>query len=852
MKAFLSHSSKDKAFVRSVADLLGLARCEYDEYTFEFTLNSEAIRRALQRCSLFVFFLSQNSIRSDFVAEELRAALEARASGMIRKILIFSLDLTSHKVLPEWMREINVAYHIGNAKSVSRKIEASLIALEAESHARSPVHIRRDEDEKDLRRALSAAPGKAPIAIHAVGHYGIGRRTFLQKTLSELYPRAVTAFIEIPLYRYEGAEEFYRRLYEQHVVGSLEEAVRDFEQFGAMSLEEQVEKLANLLVELRLLGDFVIVDDQGGAYDEEGDYKPFFRELIKKLIGSSRPEIGFMQTRMMPPVYRTASPHSYHRFITRFTDEQVKDLLSFTLKDAGIDFSDAHLNAITQLLDGHPFNVKFAVRAIQSYGIDLFIADPRDLIEWKIKRAEDFLKLIEFNEVETDLIAAITEYRYLPLELLRTILKKDLEEIATALRRLEDHCCIERRDNYYQVAAPIREAVKRDRRFDKKDQWKKEIAEAISAAISEYKNDEQMPITLLESANAATFRGAAVPAFVSNLILPSHFLTIARDCYDKRKWVACLDFCNQALAMGNRLTTDGQVEALRLSGLSTVRLSRDVSAIVRSLEAYTTRSAKRNHFFIEGFDLRNRRRLDEAESKFLEAYALSTSNVHVNRELAALYCKQRRYNEAEGYARAAYRQFPTNVYLIDIMAEALLGKRQLGLHVDEDELAEVMEALEKYGDAPGSSFYLIRVAQAQSSRRKYEDALKTINQAIDRTPNHPPAYFLRAEILISLNQIPQAERDLAKIDQLLTEEGGFSADDEAKKSELDIRILIEKRQFSLAHSEIKKRTYFLPFHVAERLSNSLAKAIAFEQGMVDNRLRDWANSRLAQQKKMPQ
>jgi len=844
VKAFLSHSSKDKAFVNSVAELLGMARCEYDEYTFEFTLNTQAIRRALQRCNLFVFFLSKDSIRSDFVAEELRAALEARASGLIRKVLIFSLDLTSHKLLPDWMREINVAYHISNEKSVSRKIEASLIAIEAESHARSPVYIPRDEDEKDLRRALSVAPGKAPIAIHAVGHYGIGRRTFLKKALSALYPRAVTAFIEIPLYRYEGAEEFYRRLYEQHVVGSLEEAVRDFEQFGAMDLEKQAEKLANLLDELQHLGDFIIVDDQGGACDEEGNYKPIFLELIKKLVGSSIPEIAFVQTRMMPPVYRDASPHSYHRFINRFNDEQIRELLSFTLRDAGVDFSDAHLDSITQLLDGHPFNVKFAVRAIQSYGIDLFIADPRDLIEWKIKRAEDFLKLIEFNDVEVDMIASITEYRYLPLELLRTIVKKDLEVVAAALRRLEDHCCIERRDKYYQVAAPIREAVRRDRRFDRKDRWKKEIAEAISAAIAEYKNDEQMPITLLESANVAAFRGATVPAFVSNLILPSHLLTIARDYYDRRKWASCLEFCNQALGMGNRLTTDGQVEALRLSGLSTVRLGRDVSAIIQSLETYTTRSAKRNGFFIEGFDLRNKRRLDEAEKKFLEAFVLSPRNVHVNRELASLYCKQRRYDEAVSYARAAYLAAPTNIYLIDVMAEALLGMRQLGLDVEESELTEVMRALERYGDAPGSSFYLIRVAQGQLSHRKYADALKTINQAIQRTENHTPAYFIRAEINMSLHYIPQAERDLAKIDQLLTEEGGFSAEDEAKKSELDIKIMIEKRQYAIAHSEIKKRAYFLPYHVAERLSSSLAKAIAHEQGVVDNKLRDWAKSRL--------
>jgi hypothetical protein len=62
MKAFLSHSSKDKYFVREVAKGLGNVQFEYDEYTFEYVLNAEAIRRALARSELFVLFLSENSI----------------------------------------------------------------------------------------------------------------------------------------------------------------------------------------------------------------------------------------------------------------------------------------------------------------------------------------------------------------------------------------------------------------------------------------------------------------------------------------------------------------------------------------------------------------------------------------------------------------------------------------------------------------------------------------------------------------------------------------------------------------------------------------------------------------------
>ena len=66
MKAFISHSSKDKHLVKQIVGELGDLRCEYDEYTYEYVLNTAAIRKALARCSLFVVLLSNNSISSSF------------------------------------------------------------------------------------------------------------------------------------------------------------------------------------------------------------------------------------------------------------------------------------------------------------------------------------------------------------------------------------------------------------------------------------------------------------------------------------------------------------------------------------------------------------------------------------------------------------------------------------------------------------------------------------------------------------------------------------------------------------------------------------------------------------------
>ncbi|WP_456707515.1 tetratricopeptide repeat protein [Bradyrhizobium sp. USDA 4452] len=278
-------------------------------------------------------------------------------------------------------------------------------------------------------------------------------------------------------------------------------------------------------------------------------------------------------------------------------------------------------------------------------------------------------------------------------------------------------------------------------------------------------------------------------------------------------------------------------------GLSAIRAraTAEYDEIVGKLRNFNTRAANRIAFFLEGFHSRLRNDWDGAEQKFLECWKLSKDNQSTNRELASLYCKQRRYSEAEAYARSAYKIAPTNPFIIDIMTETLLGKAQLGLAVDPDELSRLMAALKTYGDAPGSSFFLVRLAQAFARERKYSDALKAIGRAIDRTSNLLPPYFIRADVLLAMNDPNGAEKDLAKIEQLLEQAGGFSEGDEAQVHDLAVRIMIEKRQFRAAKNKIDTSA-FLPKKVRRRLLSRLARAIGFSPESADRELQRWAAS----------
>src|SRR5262245_49113926 len=121
-----------------------------------FVTRSSALSCSLHSCP------RTPSIRQ-FVKEENRAALEARGRGELRHVLVFALDKTSYTALPEWMREINVVRHLSSAKACARCIQSCLMQLQAELSRGASLYLGREEDEKQLRRALAVPRNSTPI-----------------------------------------------------------------------------------------------------------------------------------------------------------------------------------------------------------------------------------------------------------------------------------------------------------------------------------------------------------------------------------------------------------------------------------------------------------------------------------------------------------------------------------------------------------------------------------------------------------------------------------------------------------------------------------------------------------------
>jgi CRISPR/Cas system endoribonuclease Cas6 (RAMP superfamily) len=127
VKAFLSHSSKDKEFVKAVAQELGRQHCIFDEQVFqtgdEF---KQSIERGLDSSSIFVLFASKNSLLSDWVDFELEEAWYKKLEKNLKKALVYIItDSIDIENFPIWLKRAKIQR--GNVpKIVAREIRDHL------------------------------------------------------------------------------------------------------------------------------------------------------------------------------------------------------------------------------------------------------------------------------------------------------------------------------------------------------------------------------------------------------------------------------------------------------------------------------------------------------------------------------------------------------------------------------------------------------------------------------------------------------------------------------------------------------------------------------------------------------
>jgi tetratricopeptide (TPR) repeat protein len=755
MKAFLSHSSRDRAVVERVADQLGLANVELDAHTFDHGLiNAQAIQDALRRSALFVLFLSRASLDSGAVRFETMLATELVSRGLVERFLVVCLDEEAFAAASDYWKIFNFVRKVSSDQSIARLIQHNLLLLRSRAQGINQPFVGRAKEINDLKEKLIDPLRTRVRGIYVSGFSGIGRRTFSRRLFKDVYPSVISVFPEIVVNELDGYEELYRKFNEKLSPMSTLSAWRT--RIAAFAAEDDAGKarlIAQLLERLIEAREAVFVADHGGLLDDEGKFQPPIQNIVAATKEQRRPFIIFIADRMMPYRLHSSAEGVVFSRLPPLSPDETKQLIALMLRDADVSYSADELNQLMGLADGHPFNVSFLVEAVKHYGISVVLGDPSEIIQWKRRRASDFLSKIEFSATQRTILSALKTFTSLDFELLSKLADTEIAEASSAITKLIDFHIIETDGGSFSVSSPLQIAVERDRRFELSGHERRKILKTVSEELTTKTEADTISVSMVDAAIIAGLEsGGEVPAIFDALLLPSHLVLLARRRYDQGQFEECISLTVTALDGANRLSPAGKIEACRLLCLAAARRNdqKDFEKGIKILRSSANDQwARSNLNFLMGFNARMRGHLPDAEQLLRKAYEDSPGNFSAAHEIASICLIRGNIGDAEMFARKAFEVAPDNAYILDILLRILMARGTNRANIKQDqEVAQLFERLRLVGEEEGRSFYTTRRAEYELKFGNIDDACKLIDGAVAKTPGIFNVHALRAQIYL--------------------------------------------------------------------------------------------------------
>jgi hypothetical protein len=566
MKAFLSHSSKDKGFVKSVASLLKPGSYEIDSETFDVgAINSQTILRALHRCDLFCLFLSSHSINSAYVTFETLLGLEFFASGRIGQFLAICLDENAFALASANVKYFNIVRRSADIEGAARLVQGQLITASEKANLSQHPFIGREDELRELERQITDHRRPPSKAIFVSGNFGSGRRSIAQKAYGNLFPKVGRTFPTVFLDQFSGLEELNRK-----IISTLRPTITaadlrvQIQGFAIASEQEKRRLIAQLVNSLLATHDAVMIVDRGGLLTDAGSLAPEINEVLSFLNARPHPPAVFIAPRMIPLKGRRKEDDISYLSVKSLKPSESERLIGMLLKDSQEKCGSDEMAQLVKLGDGHPFNIYQMAAEVKEKGLGLFLANPTDFLEWKHRQSSEYVSKIEFTEGEREILGLLKQVPELDFDGIVNALDLDPNAASSDLARLIGFHIIEAAFGNFAVSPPLQIAVERDSRLVIGPSKRTTAIHKLARSLTMRIEDGTAPVSLLDSAVLASLEaGDVVGSFATAFILPSHYVWLAKRHYDSDDFPGSIKYAKEALGGGSRLSREGMVAACR-------------------------------------------------------------------------------------------------------------------------------------------------------------------------------------------------------------------------------------------------------------------------------------------------
>lgn len=734
IKAFISHSHRDKEYAHELVNCIGRDSCILDSFDFSPAYKTiDSIYNAIESSTLFVLLISCWSLESDWVKYEIKEAKDHLGKDKLDRFLPYLIDPSiSIEDIPEWFTKtcsFNIRYFrspLMLKKDIEEKLRKNRWQRNPALARRESTFIGRNSEIDIFQGKIYSERGRTLRAHITSGRPGIGKDYFALQCLEQLGKKPGFEPYRISMESKDTIEYFILQLNLITRFYSDEEMKSGL----AGSIEDKVNMAVSMLNDIYQLNDIVFVEDNMSCVRPNLKAAQWVLDIIESPSLDSH--LGLF-------IQSTLSPHSYFEFehpkishivLHPLSNSDRSKLFYMFLQSYDLELEREDVRFFVDRLLYSPNQLLMAVDTIKRVGLQRAKQEIQRLVEIGDHRIRPVLDLFKEKE-RRNFVLLLAKYEFLSFDLLEKIYQDQYDEILDIISDGLVYGVLETfgpSEEYVKVDHYLSDYIRRNKLQPDKDLvihateiLESEIAlnESISDDVSLFLYDVKQQI-LTGNTNSDSY------------LIPSIVIKAIIDLYYRRRWKDVIKICDKVLDDCNNYYPDVRREALYWQCSAFCRPPQDSERFYNSISGISGS----DNIFLRGFFLRNARKYSQAEEKYREVLKLEPNMRRAKRELVSVLLAQRKYQEALELACENYNQDKDNTYHIYAYFRCLIKKTILGQN-DIEILQQLMREVRNNFSSKRDELLAAMDIEYSSIVKKLPpmDMLKLINTMIELYPD---------------------------------------------------------------------------------------------------------------------
>lgn len=740
IKAFISHSSKQKEFALKLVECLGRDLCIIDCFDFQPAYQTEdQICQQIKNASAFVLLLSKDALQSKWVQEEVKIAIEKMSDDDLSRFWPYIVDDLDVNDCPKWISR-NKCFNLVHFSSpkllsidINQKIRKLIWSANPAQEILDTMLIGRAKDIDSFEKKFYASVDNNIKSLVVCGRAGVGKEAFTTECIRRSNGIKEYAPSKISLQPAESVEDFISYLNSYTFSYKNEESSNIF----SKSIYEKVDIAVDMLNSLYNAHSVLLIEDDYCLITYKGDFATWFIDIVTNEHLTKKLGIFIMSKHMPKVINITSFPQIIVVPLQEIDREDRKKILVQCLRLYGVqNMSSDDINYFIDKLLHSPYQLIKVAEAVSVTSVELVKANIKDYVEIGDNKMQTLLGQFLDRTESKNVLIILSEFDVISYEIVEEIFQGEYTEALTEINKMMSLGIVSRfgkNEQYLRLDHYVSDYIRRCRiKLD--DVWQNSVIEVIEKSVRDVEKLTEDTSLYLYNIKKQILSNKS---FDSKYLFPSIIVKTLMEKYNNQDYKFVIQLGYDVLNSERNYYPEIKREIRYWLCLSLCR--------VQDNRFYEEVKPMENAdlYFLKGFYKRIETDYQVAESLYRRALKMSPNLQRAKRELVTVLSAQNKYSEALTLAQENYERNPENSYQIYGYFRCLVRKYPL-TYDDKKQLEELMSKMnENYSEKREELYSAMKIEYNSYVLRLNPNAMLDI---IDKAKNEFPksANVLRA------------------------------------------------------------------------------------------------------------